>query len=74
MEVPGRRCQVCCTPEDTNIGRETDGFYHRLEERRKVKGAAYYERKKAARRQLAEAQKTAKVDGNVQSQLAEFGY
>ncbi|KAF2197367.1 AMP dependent synthetase and ligase [Delitschia confertaspora ATCC 74209] len=34
----------------------------RLEERRKVKGAAYYERKKAARRQLAEAQKTANVD------------
>ncbi|KAG9898238.1 AMP dependent synthetase and ligase, partial [Aureobasidium melanogenum] len=34
----------------------------RLEERRKVKGAAYYERKKAARRSLAEAQKSAKVD------------
>ncbi|KAL2352120.1 AMP dependent synthetase and ligase [Cryomyces antarcticus] len=31
----------------------------RLEERRKVKGAAYYERKKAARRQLADAQKSA---------------
>jgi large subunit ribosomal protein L13Ae len=47
---------------------------YRLEERRKVKGAAYYERKKAARRNLAEAQKTAKVDGKVKEQLAEYGY
>jgi hypothetical protein len=31
----------------------------RLEERRKVKSAAYYARKKAARRNLAEAQKKA---------------
>ncbi|GAB7353065.1 hypothetical protein MBLNU459_g3615t2 [Dothideomycetes sp. NU459] len=47
---------------------------HRLEERRKVKGAAYYERKKAARRQLAEAQKTAKVDDKTKQQLAAMGY
>jgi large subunit ribosomal protein L13Ae len=47
---------------------------HRLEERRKVKGAAYYERKKAVRRQLAEAQKNATVDKKTQSQLAEYGY
>ena len=47
---------------------------HRLEERRKVKGSAYYERKKAARRQLAEAQKSAKVDTKTQEQLASFGY
>jgi large subunit ribosomal protein L13Ae len=46
----------------------------RLEERRKVKGAAYYERKKAARRQLAEAQKTANIDGKVKEQLAQYGY
>lgn len=46
----------------------------RLEERRKVKGAAYYERKKAARRQLAEAKKTASVDDKVKSKLAEYGY
>jgi large subunit ribosomal protein L13Ae len=46
----------------------------RLEERRKVKGAAYYARKKAARRHLADAQKSAKVDEKVKSQLAEFGY
>uniref|UniRef100_A0A0D6R3T8 60S ribosomal protein L16 n=1 Tax=Araucaria cunninghamii TaxID=56994 RepID=A0A0D6R3T8_ARACU len=46
----------------------------RLEERRKVKGAAYYERKKAARRQLAEAQKTAKVDSKTKDALAKLGY
>ena len=45
-----------------------------LEERRKVKGAAYYERKKAARRQLSEAQKNASVDEKVKAQLADFGY
>lgn len=45
-----------------------------MEERRKVKGAAYYERKKAARRQLSEATKSAKVDGKTKSQLAEYGY
>ncbi|KAF2433243.1 AMP dependent synthetase and ligase [Tothia fuscella] len=33
----------------------------RLEERRKVKGAAYYERKKIARKQISEASKTAKA-------------
>ena len=49
-------------------------IYIRLEERRKVKGAAYYERKKAARRQLAEAKKTANVDDKVKSKLAEYGY
>merc|ERR1711939_185878 len=41
---------------------------------KKVKGAAYYERKKAARRQLAEAKKTASVDDKVKSKLAEYGY
>ena len=47
---------------------------HRLEERRKVKGAAYYERKKAAKRQLTEAKKNAKVDERTKTQLAEYGY
>jgi large subunit ribosomal protein L13Ae len=46
----------------------------RLEERRKVKGAAYYARKKAARRQLAEAQRTADVDQKTKTQLAQYGY
>jgi large subunit ribosomal protein L13Ae len=47
---------------------------NRLEERRKVKGAAYYARKKAARRQLAEAQKSAKVNEETKKQLTAFGY
>lgn len=46
----------------------------RLEERRKVKGAAYYERKKAAKRQLADAQKNAKIDDKTKQQLASYGY
>ena len=49
-------------------------MFYRLEERRKVKGAAYYERKKAAKRHLSEAQKNAKVDSKTKSQLAEYGY
>lgn len=47
---------------------------NRLEERRKAKGSAYYERKKAVRRQLLEAQKTAKVDEKTKAQLADYGY
>jgi large subunit ribosomal protein L13Ae len=46
----------------------------RLEERRKVKGAAYYERKKAVRRQMAEAKKTANVDSKVQQELTSLAY
>lgn len=47
---------------------------YRLEERRKVKSSAYYERKKAARRQLVHAQKTAPVNDKTKSQLAEYGF
>jgi len=46
----------------------------RLEERRKVKGAAYYERKKAARKQIVAAQKNASVDSKTKEQLAQYGY
>lgn len=46
----------------------------RLEERRKAKGAAYYERKKLAARQLSEAKKTAKVDTKTTEALQAFGY
>jgi len=46
----------------------------RLEERRKVKGAAYYERKKVARKQIREASKTAKVDKKTSTQLTSYGY
>lgn len=47
---------------------------NRLEERRKVKGAAYYERKKAARKQLADAKKSASVPSQTTEQLAALGY
>lgn len=47
---------------------------NRLEERRKVKSAAYYERKKAARRQLAHAKNSASVSDQTKSQLAQYGY
>lgn len=57
---------------DTWIAQTNNAY--RLEERRKVKGAAYYERKKAIRRQMSEAQKSAKVDDKTKKQLAEYGY
>ena len=46
----------------------------RLEERRKVKSAAYYERKKTARRNLEKAKKDASVDKEVKNELAKYGY
>jgi len=46
----------------------------RLEERRKVKSAAYYERKRTARKQLVEAKKNAGMDEKTKSALAELGY
>ncbi|KAK4541754.1 60S ribosomal protein L16 [Oleoguttula mirabilis] len=46
----------------------------RLEERRKVKGQAYYERKTAARKMLADAQQNASVSDETKKQLEGFGY
>lgn len=46
----------------------------RLEERRKVKGQAYYEKKRAARKSLAEAKEKAAIPDNVKQQLESFGY
>jgi len=46
----------------------------RLEERRKAKGAAYYERKKLAQRQLSEAKKNATVDSKTTDALKAYGY
>ncbi|QDS73909.1 60S ribosomal protein L16 [Venturia effusa] len=46
----------------------------RLEERRKVKSAAYYERKKVAKKQIREASQTAKVDDKTSTQLTAYGY
>jgi large subunit ribosomal protein L13Ae len=46
----------------------------RLEERRKVNGQAYYQRKKQAQKQLSQAKKDAKVDDKTKEQLASYGY
>lgn len=47
---------------------------YRLEERRKVKSAAYYERKKAIRKQLSQAQRSTGGDQKAKDQLATYGY
>lgn len=46
---------------------------NRLEERRKAKGAAYYERKKVAARQLSDA-KNASIKTETAKALAAYGY
>ncbi|KAL8842296.1 MAG: hypothetical protein Q9176_002685 [Flavoplaca citrina] len=70
---PGRKyCTVGRLSHE--VGWKYQDVVARLEERRKVKGAAYYERKKAARKQLSEAQKNAKVDEKTKAQLADYGY
>ena len=50
-----------------------DSSLYRLEERRKVKGAAYYERKRIVIRNLAKAKADAGSD-ETRKQLAELGY
>lgn len=57
-----------------NVGIDSANMQCSLEERRKVKGAAYYERKRQARKQLAEAQKNASVPENTKKQLEQYGY
>lgn len=52
----------------------TDPTIHRLEERRKVKSAAVYARKKASLKHLNQAKKSAKVDPKTKKQLAAYGY
>lgn len=69
---------ICFTTYGVGVGK-TDwltGVFacNRLEERRKVKGAAYYERKKVARRALSQAQRTAPIDEKVKTQLAQYGF
>jgi len=69
---PGRKyCTVGRLAHE--VGWKYQDVVARLEERRKVKGAAYYERKKAQRRQHAEAQKSTS-DGTASKKLAELGY
>ncbi|KAL4787665.1 AMP dependent synthetase and ligase [Aspergillus varians] len=68
---PGRKyCTVGRLSHE--VGWKYQDVVARLEERRKVKSSAYYERKKAARRQLAHAHKSASVDEKTKSQLAEL--
>lgn len=45
-----------------------------MEERRKAKGAAYYERKKIAARQLSDAKKNAATKDETAKALAAYGY
>jgi large subunit ribosomal protein L13Ae len=50
-------------------------FSFRLEERRKEKSKAWYERKQIARKQIAESKKSAaKADSKTAKQLAGYGY
>ncbi|KAK3114046.1 60S ribosomal protein L16A [Teratosphaeriaceae sp. CCFEE 6253] len=46
----------------------------RLEERRKVKGQAYYERKAASRKMLADAKSSASISDETKQQLESYGY
>ncbi|KAK4949898.1 60S ribosomal protein L16A [Elasticomyces elasticus] len=69
---PGRKyCTVGRLAHE--VGWKYQDVVARLEERRKVKGAAYYERKKIARRQNAEAHKSSS-DSKTQEKLAALGY
>jgi len=70
---PGRKyCTVGRLSHE--VGWKYQDVVARLEERRKVKSNAYYERKKAARRSLAKAESGANVDSKTKTQLAEYGY
>jgi len=69
---PGRKyCTVGRLAHE--VGWKYQDVVARLEERRKVKGTAYYERKKAQRRHLADAQKSTS-DHESHKKLAELGY
>ncbi|TEA18715.1 60S ribosomal protein L16 [Colletotrichum sidae] len=70
---PGRKfCTVGRLSSE--VGWKYQDVVARLEERRKAKGAAYYERKKVAQRQLTDAKKNAKVDQKTAQALEAYGY
>ncbi|CAL5867422.1 uncharacterized protein PFLUO_LOCUS1641 [Penicillium psychrofluorescens] len=70
---PGRKyCTVGRLSHE--VGWKYQDVVARLEERRKVKSKAYYERKKAARRNLAQAEQKANVNSKTKTQLAQYGY
>jgi len=69
---PGRKyCTVGRLSHE--VGWKYQDVVLRLEEKRKVKSAAYYARKKAAAKQIGEAKKTTTVSG-VDEKLAALGY
>ncbi|RPB21925.1 60S ribosomal protein L16 [Terfezia boudieri ATCC MYA-4762] len=69
---PGRKyCTVGRLSHE--VGWKYQDVVVKLEEKRKVKSAAYYARKKAIAKQLDEAKKTTKVEG-VDDKLAALGY
>lgn len=69
QDVVARYVVVC----PRRAGVSLTGFYS-LEERRKAKGAAYYERKKVAARQLSDAKKNASTKTETAKALAAYGY
>ncbi|KAI4156750.1 MAG: hypothetical protein LQ340_000007 [Diploschistes diacapsis] len=70
---PGRKyCTVGRLSHE--VGWKYKDVVERLEERRKAKGAAYYERKKAIRKQMAAGVRNAKVDDKTKKELAQYGY
>jgi large subunit ribosomal protein L13Ae len=70
---PGRKyCTVGRLSHE--VGWKYQDVVAKLEERRKAKAAAYYERKKIAARQLSDAKKNATVDPKTQEALAAYGY
>ncbi|OTB02625.1 hypothetical protein M426DRAFT_322543 [Hypoxylon sp. CI-4A] len=70
---PGRKfCTVGRLSHE--VGWKYQGVVERLEERRKAKGAAYYERKKLALRQASEAKKNAQVNTKTVKALESYGY
>lgn len=56
------------------VGESCANRQRRLEERRKAKGAAYYERKKVAARQLSDAKKNASTKTETAKALTAYGY
>ncbi|TQV91545.1 60S ribosomal protein L16 [Cordyceps javanica] len=70
---PGRKyCTVGRLSHE--VGWKYQDVVARLEERRKAKGAAYYERKRVAARQISDAKKTAAGKSQATKKLAALGY
>ncbi|TLD19057.1 hypothetical protein PpBr36_07908 [Pyricularia pennisetigena] len=70
---PGRKyCTVGRLSHE--VGWKYQDVVARLEERRKAKAGAYYERKKLAARQRSESKKTANVDKKTAETLQAYGY